>query len=121
MDTLAPWTKVPCSAQERQAMRRGEVRASLQQRVRGAQMTIDEEILPELERLHYEHEIAQRLLARAQAGADRDDWEIEVSVLHDVAMMRAGDLEEQQMLIARYEAMIAEVEADLAAEQATGA
>ena len=117
MDTLIPWTMAPGSAEERRMLRRREVRASLQERARGAQLTIDEEILPELERLHYEHEIAQRLMAKALSGAERKDWEIEVSVLHDVAIMRVGDLEEQQLLIARYQAMIAEIDAEGAVEE----
>jgi hypothetical protein len=117
MDIVTPWTMIPCSAQERQALRRREVRVSLQQRAHGAQMTIDDEILPELERLHYEHELAQRLMAKAQSEAEREDWEIELSVLHDLAVMRAGDLEEQQLLIARYEAMIAEIDAERAVEE----
>lgn len=115
METLSPWTAVPPTTAERQELRRREVRASLQGRIREAQMAIDTDLLPEMERLHYEREIVRRLLAKAQDEGQRQDWEIEESVLHDVAVMRTADLEEQQQLIDRYTAMIAEIDADEAA------
>jgi hypothetical protein len=54
-------------------------------------------------------------MAKAPDEEARQDWEIEESVLHDVASMRAADLEEQRERIARYEAMIAEIDAEEAA------
>jgi hypothetical protein len=112
METLFPWTVVAPSAAERRCLRRREVRASLQGRVREAQMVIATDIAPELERLEYEREIVGRLMARAQSEEEHQDWEIEESVLHDVAVMRTADLEEQQLLIARYTAMIAEIDVE---------
>lgn len=112
METPFLWTVAPTSAEERRCLRRREVRTSIEERVREAQMTIAMDIAPELERLQYEREIVQQLMARAQDQEERQDWEIEESVLHDIAVMRVADLEEQQQLIARYTAMIAEIDAE---------
>jgi hypothetical protein len=117
METLFPWTVVPLGVEERHSLRRREVRASLEERVREAQMTIDGDIAPEIERLQYEREIVRRLIAKAQDDEARKDWEIEESVLHDVGVMRLADLEEQQERIARYEAMLLEIDEE---EAATG-
>ncbi|MFQ5617195.1 MAG: hypothetical protein ACE5GO_12150 [Anaerolineales bacterium] len=73
----------------------------------------DEEIQPRLERLHYELEILQRLRDKAVDEDTRADWDIQVSVQRDICTMTAGELDERQADIARYEAIIAEIEADL--------
>lgn len=63
-------------------------------------------------------EIAQRLLAKAQDEPARETWQTQVDVLQMMAGMTENDLAEQQEELALCEAMIAEIEADLAADQA---
>ncbi len=98
---------------------RPALRAQLQQRIQKAQRKIDRKIAPRFACLQYEYELAQRLLAKTTEEEAREDWEIEASVLHDIAGMVEFDLEQEREQIAKYEAMIAEIDADLTAiEQA---
>ena len=81
-----------------------------------AQTEIEEEIHPRLTRLRYELEITQRLRDRAEDEQSRDDWRIQVDVQEMVVGQQEGRLAEVQTDIARYETIVAEIEADLAQE-----
>jgi len=95
-----------------------EVLSSWERRAASAYDKI-EEIESDRERFRYETEITQRLLARHKAQDDpaRETWQTQVDVLEMLAGMAEGDLAEQQEELALCKAMIAEIEADLAAEQ----
>jgi len=93
-----------------------EVRQAWEDRAIDAQSKIWEDLEPELARRSYELEITQRLLSKAQDEAARQTWQTQVDVLEMLAGMTEGDLAEQQEELALCEAMIAEIEADLAAE-----
>ena len=107
---------VPRNAEEERRMMKQEVRRAWEDRAIDAQSKIWEDLEPELARRSYELEIAQRLLSKAQDEAARQTWQTQVDVLEMLAGMTAGDLAEQQEELALCEAMIAEIEADLAAE-----
>lgn len=76
-----------------------------------------EEIESQLERSRYELEIAQRLLGKAQDEAAQQTWQTQVDVLEMVIGMAEGDLAEQREELCLCEAMITEIEADLALGQ----
>lgn len=73
---------------------------------------------PELERLRYELEIARRLLAKAPDETARQTWQIQVDALESMIGMTEHELAQQQEELALCEAMIAEIQADLAADPA---
>jgi hypothetical protein len=106
----------PRNAEEERRMMKQEVRQAWEDRAIDAQSKIWEDLEPELARRSYELEIAQRLLSKAQDEAARQTWQTQVDVLEMLAGMTEGDLAEQQEELALCEAMIAEIEADLAAE-----
>lgn len=62
----------------------------------------------------YEKEIAQRLLARASDQESYDTWRIQVDVQQTVIVCDEHHLAEHQEDLALCQAMIAEIEADLA-------
>jgi hypothetical protein len=110
MDTMTEWT------QEERTMMKQEVLEAWEDRAICAQDKI-EEIESQLERSRYELEIAQRLLGKAQDEAAQQTWQTQVDVLEMVIGMAEGDLAEQQEELFLCEAMIAEIGADLAADQ----
>lgn len=63
----------------------------------------------------YEMMIAQRLLSKARDEASRETWQTQVDVMQMFVLQAENDLEEQQEDLALCKAMIAEIEADLAA------
>jgi hypothetical protein len=97
-------------------MLKREILASWERRAADAYSKI-EELEYDAERFRYETEIAQRLLDKALDDAARETWRIQVDVLQMMADMAEGDLAERQEELALCDAMIAEIEADLAAEQ----
>ena len=109
------FASVSHNAEEERTMRKREVLQQWEGRAIEAQRKIDEEIVPELERQQYELEITQRLLAKAQDDAAQETWQTQVDVLEMLIGMAEGDLEEEREQLALCEAMIAEIEADLAA------
>ena len=108
---------VPRNAEEEWMMIKHDVLRTWENRAANAQTKIDEKIQVELERLRYELEIAQRLLAKAQDDAAREIWQTQVDVLEMLVGQAQADLEEQREELALCEAMIAEIEADLEAGQ----
>jgi len=82
-----------------------------------AQTKIDDEISPDLERRQYEMEIARRLLEQAQDDAARETWRIQVDVLETMIGIAENNLAEEQQELVLCEAMIAAIEAELAADQ----
>jgi len=106
---------VPRNAEEERQMMKQEVRQAWEERALEAQGTIWETFEPKLARLSYELEIAQRLLSKAQDETARTTWQTQVDVQEMLLGMTEGDLAEQQEEVALCEAMIAEIEADLAA------
>ena len=108
---------IPRNTEEERAMLKREVWQSWDDRAIEAQIRIDEEIARELERRQYELEIAQRLLEKAQDDAARETWQTQVDVLEMLVGIAEGDLAEQQEELALCDAMIAEIEADLDADE----
>jgi len=108
---------VPRNAEEERTMMKREVLAAWEARAIRAQSKMDEELEPEIERLHYQAEIAQRLLARAQDESARETWQTQVDVLQMMADMTENDVAEEREEVALCEAMIDEIQADLAADQ----
>ena len=106
---------VPRNAEEEHQMMKQEVRQAWEERALEAQGMIWETLEPKLARLSYELEIAQRLLSKAQDETARTTWQTQVDVQEMLLGMTEGDLAEQQQELALCEAMIAEIEADLAA------
>ena len=98
-------------------MMKREVLQAWEDRAISAQSKIEESLEPEVERLCYELEITQRLLTKAQDEAARETWQTQVDVLQMMLGMTEGDLVEQQEELALCETMIAEIEADLTADQ----
>lgn len=92
-----------------------EVRQAWEERVIEAQTKIWETIEPELARWQYEMMIAQRLLSKAQDQASRETWQIQVDVYQMLVIQAEINLEKEQEELALCEAMIAEIDADLAA------
>jgi hypothetical protein len=107
---------VPRSAEEERTMMKREVRDAWEERAVEAQGQIWDTLEPKLERARYELEIAQRLLAKAPDEAARQTWQTQVDVLGMLVGMAESDLAEQQDEFALCEAMVAEIEADLAAD-----
>jgi hypothetical protein len=93
-----------------------EVRQAWEDRAISAQGKIWEDLEPQLARRNYELEIARRLLSKAQGEAARQTWQTQVDVLEMLVGIAVGDLAEQQEEVALCDAMVAEIEADLAAE-----
>jgi hypothetical protein len=108
---------IPHNAEEARAMMKREVLAAWEDRAINAQSRTEETFEPELESLHYELEITQRLLSKAQDEAARETWQIQVDTLQTMIGMTEGGLAEQQEELALCEAMIAEIEADLTEDQ----
>ncbi|MCK4470846.1 MAG: hypothetical protein KAW49_03570, partial [Anaerolineae bacterium] len=108
---------IPRNAEEARTMMKREVLRAWEDRAISTQSKIEEAIEPELERLRYETEIAQRLLTKAQDEAVRETWQTQVDVLQMMIGMTGGDLVEQQEDLALCETMIAEIEADLTVDQ----
>ena len=108
---------IPRNAEEARTMMKREVLQAWEDRAISAQSKIEESLEPELERLRYETEITQRLLTKAQDEAARGTWQTQVDVLQTMIGMTEGDLVEQQEELALCETMIAEIEADLTADQ----
>jgi hypothetical protein len=104
----------PRNAEDEEKMMKQEVRQAWEARAIEAQSKIWETIEPELARRQYEMMIAQRLLSKAQSDADRTTWQTQVDVLQMFVVNAENDLAEQQEELALCEAMVAEIEADLA-------
>lgn len=65
----------------------------------------------------YELEMAQRLYAKAGDAESRDNWQIQMDVLQMILIGHEQDLEESQGDLALCEALIREIEQDLAGEE----
>ena len=111
---------VPRNAEEERRMMQQEVRQAWEDRAIAAQSKLWEEIEPELARRTYEMAIAQRLLSKAQDEAGRQTWQTQVDVLQMFVINAENELAEQQEELALCEAMVAEIEADLAASDSMG-
>lgn len=85
-----------------------------QSRMERARETLAE-LEDELACQQYELEITERVRAKAQNETDRDNWRIQVDVLSMLVGQTEGRMEEEQAEIALCTAMLAELEADLAA------
>lgn len=107
---------VPRNAEEARRMLKQEVRQAWADRAVTAQGKICDDLEPQLARQMYELEIARRLLAKAPHEATREIWQTQVDVLELLAGRTEGDLAEQQEEVTRCDAMVAEIEADLAEE-----
>jgi hypothetical protein len=105
---------VPRSAEEECRMMKQEARATWENRASEAQRKICEDLEPQLARQRYELAIARRLLSKAQDEAARTAWRTQMELLGTLVGMTESDLAEQHAEVARCEAMVAEIEADLA-------
>jgi hypothetical protein len=111
---------VPRNAEEDRRMMKEEVRQAWEDRAIAAQGKIWETLEPELARRTYEMAIAQRLLSKAQDEASRQTWQTQVDVLQMFVINAENELAEQQEEVALCDAMLAEIEADLAASDSMG-
>jgi hypothetical protein len=111
------FASIPRNAEEERMMLKQDVLRAWGERAVDAWAKISDEIEPRLERKQYELEIAQRLLEKAEDDEARSDWQIQVDVLGMLVGMLEGDLAEQQEELALCDAMIAEIEADIAADE----
>jgi len=98
-------------------MMKQQVLTAWQERATHAESQIAEKLAPKLKRLRYEEEISKRLLAKATDETARQTWQTQVDVLDMMITMTEADLDEQREESALCEAMIGEIEADLAGEQ----
>lgn len=94
-----------------------DVLQSWQKRAAAARSAL-QELEPRLAGLRYEYEILQRLQVKAGDEKTKKDWEIQVIVHHDIMVMTEHDLVEQEDESALCAAVIAEIEADLIADEA---
>jgi len=108
------FASIPRNAEEERVIMKQEVLAAWEGRAIRAENKITEELEPELKRLRYEEEIAQRLLAKAADESARQTWQTQVDVLDMLITMTESDLAEQQEELTLCEAMLSEIEADLA-------
>ncbi len=93
-----------------------KVMSQYEERIIDTQAEIDHEVLPSLEQCRYELEIIKRLHDKAEDEEKRDDWRIQIDVQGMIFGMEESRLAELQADIERYEAIIAEIEADLEQE-----
>lgn len=112
------FASVPRNEEEARLMMKREVLQAWEDRAAEAYSQIWDVLEPELERLRYELEIARRLLARAPDEAARQTWQLQVDTLESMIGMTEHELAQQREELALCEAMIAEIEADLAADRA---
>ncbi len=112
------FASVPRNEGEARTAMKREVLRQWEDRAAEAYSQIWDVLEPELERLRYELEIARRLLAKAPDDAARQTWQIQVDTLESMVGMTEHELAQQQEELALCEAMIAEMEADLAADPA---
>ena len=110
------FASVPRNAEEERIMLQREVLQDWEDRAIEAESKI-EELTYELERTRYELEIAQRLLSKAQDEAARETWQVQVDVLQTMVLQTEDHLADQQKDLDLCEAMIIEIEADLATDQ----
>lgn len=110
------FASLPGNEAEARTMMKRAVLQAWEDRATCAQGAIWEELEPRLERLRYEYEIIQRLLNKG-TEEDREEWADYASVLHDIIGLTEAELEEQQAELVSCAAMIAEIEADLLADQ----
>lgn len=97
--------------EERQQMK-CQVRESFEDRLIEMEVEIDEEILPEIDRLRYELEIARRVMEKTGDNSE-EVWRTQVDVYEMLVGQAEGRLEELRRDIDRYEAMIVEIDVDL--------
>lgn len=113
------FASVPRNAEEERRMMKQEVRQAWEDRAIAAQGKIWNDLEPKVARQTYELEIARRLLSKTQDEAARQTWQTQADVLVMLVGMTEGDLAEQREELALCEAMVAEIDADLAAESGT--
>ena len=106
------FASVPRNAAEAARMMKQEVLRAWEDRAVKAYGKL-EEMEPELERLQYELEIAQRLLAKAQDQAARETWQTQVDVLIMFVQQTEDKLAKEQAEQALCDAMVDEIRADL--------
>ncbi len=107
---------IPRNAGEARTMMKREVLERWENRAAEAYGKM-EELESDVERFQYDLEIAHRLLDKAQDDSAREKWRIQLDVLQTMVDRAASDLAQQQEEMVLCDAMIAEIEADLAVEQ----
>jgi len=108
------FASIPRNAEEEHMMMKQEVLTAWEERANRAESQISDKLEPKLKRLRYEEEITKRLLAKATDESAQQTWQTQVDVLDMLITMTETDLAEQQEELALCEAMIGEIEADLA-------
>jgi len=104
---------VPRSEAERQRMLKEEVLKRYEEYLCAAQSEIDETVKHEIDLIEYELEVARRVIEKQTRRTEGVDWKMEINFLEVDLGMKRGRLEELQAEIVKYEALMAEVEADL--------
>lgn len=107
------FASTPRNAEEARQMMKREVQRTWEDRAVEA-FTRIEELVPELERLQYELEIATKLRDKAQDDSARETWQTQVDVLTTFVQQAEDELAKQEKEQELCDTMVAEIEADLA-------
>ncbi len=94
-------------------MMKKEVLSAWKKRAGAAQSKVKEELEPDLKKLCYEQEIAQRLLAKTQDETAQQTWQTQIDVLQTMIVLAENEIAEEREDLILCQAMIAEIEADL--------
>jgi hypothetical protein len=107
---------VPRSEEERVLMLKREVMQQYEERICDSQAEIDEELIPEIERLEYELEVVRRIKEMNLGKVEETDWQAQVEVIELLIGTHQVKLEEIQREIYRNESSLAEIERDIVEE-----
>jgi hypothetical protein len=107
------FNSVPRSDEERVCMLKREVMQQYEEQIYEAQAEIDENLIPEIERLEYELDVVRRVKEKEASKPDNLDWQTQLDVLEILIGTKNGRLEELRAEIQRNELVLAEIERDL--------
>jgi hypothetical protein len=107
------FNSIPRSEEERVRMLKREVLQKYEDQICKAQSEIEEDMLPEIERLEFELEIVRRVKEKSVGKPDETDWQVQVDVLEMMLGTQQGRLEELRSEIKRRELVLAEIEQDI--------
>jgi hypothetical protein len=107
---------IPRSEEERVLMLKREVMQQYEERICDAQAEIDEDLLPETERLEYEMEVMRRIKEKNAGKSEEADWQAQVEILEKLIEAHRGKLEELRCEISRGESLLTEIERDIGEE-----
>jgi hypothetical protein len=107
---------VPRSEEDRVRILKREVLQQHENKIYEAQAEIDEELLPEIERLVFELAFVRRIKEKNAGKLVETDWQVQVDVLEMLVGTQQARVEELQAEIQRRESIVAEIERDIGSE-----